>query len=59
MQLAEVGVPMMAMSFGARNDRSDDEYQLGNVVRAYDRGLAYLESHGWELPPGVKRETAS
>ncbi len=36
-QLGEVGIPMMTMSFGARNDRNDQEHQLANAVKAYDR----------------------
>ncbi|MBT3272162.1 MAG: sugar phosphate isomerase/epimerase [Spirochaetales bacterium] len=36
-QLPEVGIPMMTMSFGARNDRPDLELQLSNAVKAYNR----------------------
>ena len=35
--VAEVGIPMMTMLFGARNDRPDQESQLANSVEAYDR----------------------
>lgn len=35
-QLPEVGIPMMCMSFGERNDRDDQEAQLANAVKAYD-----------------------
>jgi sugar phosphate isomerase/epimerase len=45
-QLGEVGIPMMAMHFGVRNDRSDQEYQLSNVVKAYDRVGRIAEKHG-------------
>jgi len=36
-QLNDVGIPMMAVSFGVRNDRPDQEYQLSNAVKMYDR----------------------
>lgn len=36
-QSAEVGIPMMTMHFGARNDRDDQEAQLATAVRVYDR----------------------
>ena len=36
-QLGQVGIPMMAMHFGVRNDRNDQEQQLSNVVKAYDQ----------------------
>jgi sugar phosphate isomerase/epimerase len=35
--LAEVGIPMMTMPFGERNDRPDQESQLANAVAAFDR----------------------
>ena len=35
--LAEVGIPMMTMTFGERNDRPDQEHQLSNTVEAYNR----------------------
>ena len=35
--LAKVGIPMMTMTFGERNDRPDQEYQLSNTVEAYNR----------------------
>ena len=36
-QLEEVGIPMMTMNFGLRNERQDQEYQLSNAVKAYTR----------------------
>jgi protein FrlC len=36
-QLGEVGIPMMTMPFGERNARADQEVQLANVVKAFDR----------------------
>jgi len=36
-QLPEVGIPMMTMGFGVRNDRPDQELQLSNAVKAYNR----------------------
>lgn len=45
-QLADVGIPMMAMHFGVRNDRDDQEQQLFNVVKAYDRVGKIAERHG-------------
>jgi sugar phosphate isomerase/epimerase len=45
-QLAEVGIPMMAMLFGVRNQRDDQELQLANAVRAYDRVGRVAEQHG-------------
>ena len=36
-QLGTVGIPMMTMFFGRRNTRDDQEYQLSNAVKAYDR----------------------
>ncbi len=35
--LVEAGIPMMTMPFGRRNTRSDQEYQMANAVRAFDR----------------------
>ena len=37
---------MMAMHFGVRNERDDQEVQLANVVRAYDRVGHIAEQHG-------------
>jgi sugar phosphate isomerase/epimerase len=45
-QLAEVGIPMMAMLFGVRNQREDQELQLANAVRAYDRVGRVAEQNG-------------
>lgn len=36
-QLAEVGIPMMTMLFGERNQRPDQELQLARAVEVYDR----------------------
>jgi sugar phosphate isomerase/epimerase len=36
-QLNEVGIPLMVMNFGIRNDRDDQSYQLSNVIEAYNR----------------------
>jgi len=36
-ELPQVGIPMMTMSFGVRNDRPDQQRQLANAVKAYDR----------------------
>jgi sugar phosphate isomerase/epimerase len=36
-QLGQVGIPMMTMGFGVRNDRPDQEFQLANAVKAYNR----------------------
>ena len=35
-QVAELKIPMMSMVFGERNDRSDQELQLKNALKAYD-----------------------
>ncbi|MBM3933557.1 MAG: sugar phosphate isomerase/epimerase [SAR202 cluster bacterium] len=35
--LVEAGIPMMTMPFGWRNERPDQEFQLANAVRAFDR----------------------
>ena len=36
-QLGEVGIPMMTMDFGVRNDRPDQDRQLGVAVKTYDQ----------------------
>lgn len=36
-QLGQVGIPMMTMNFGVRNNRPDQEYQLSNAVKAYNQ----------------------
>lgn len=36
-QLPELGISMMSMVFGERNDRDDQERQLANAVKAYDQ----------------------
>ena len=36
-QLNEVGIPLMTMGFGVRNDCKDQECQLSNAVKAYNR----------------------
>ncbi|HJN18900.1 MAG TPA: sugar phosphate isomerase/epimerase [Armatimonadota bacterium] len=45
-QLPEAGIPMMTMFFGERNDRDDQEAQLANAVKAYDRLAHLAEDHG-------------
>ena len=45
-QLPDVGMPMMTMLFGDRNDRADQEDQLGNAVKAYDRLGRMAEDYG-------------
>jgi len=45
-QLSEVGIPMMVMSFGIRNDRDDHQDQLANAVKAYDRLGQLAEKRG-------------
>lgn len=45
-QLGEVGIPMMVMDFGVRNDRSDQEQQRSNAVKAFDRVGRIAEKHG-------------
>jgi len=36
-QLGTVGIPMITMEFGGRNERQDQEQQLSNAVKAYNR----------------------
>lgn len=48
-QLNEVGIPMLTMGFGARNDRPDQEKQLANAVKAYDRVGKIGEKYGVKL----------
>ena len=48
-QLGEVGIGMITMSFGRRNDRDDQEYQLGNAVKAYDMVARIAEPYGVRL----------
>lgn len=36
-QVSEVGIPMMTMGFGIRNNRDDQESQRVNAVKVYDR----------------------
>lgn len=45
-QLNEVGIPMITMGFGRRNDREDQLFQLGNAVKAYDRVGEVAARHG-------------
>ena len=45
-QAAEVGIPMMTMHFGERNDRPDQEAQLASAVRVYDRIGEFASGHG-------------
>lgn len=42
---AEVGIPMMAMSFGQRNERDDQQAQLATAVALYDRIGEYAAKH--------------
>jgi sugar phosphate isomerase/epimerase len=44
--LGEVGIPMMCMLFGIRNDREDAEVQLVNAVRFFDRVATFAERLG-------------
>ncbi|MDP7638009.1 MAG: sugar phosphate isomerase/epimerase [Phycisphaerae bacterium] len=44
--LGEVGIPMMCMLFGIRNQRDDAEAQLASVVRFYDRVATFAEGLG-------------
>lgn len=48
-QLNEVGIPMLTMGFGDRNDRNDQQYQLGNAVKAYDRVGKLGEKYGVKM----------
>ena len=45
-QLGEIGIPMMTMGFGIRNDRPDQERQLSNALRAYNRVGEIAARHG-------------
>jgi len=45
-QAAEVGIPMMTMHFGERNDRDDQEEQLAAAVRVYDHIGKFAAGHG-------------
>ncbi len=44
--LSEAGIPMMTMNFGTRNDRDDQEAQLSNAVKAFDRVGEIASKHG-------------
>jgi sugar phosphate isomerase/epimerase len=48
-QLSEVGIPMMAMSFGSRTDRQDQQYQLENELKAYDAVADIGARHGVKM----------
>lgn len=48
-QLPEVGIPMMTMTFGRRNERQDQEAQLWNCVKAYDRVAEIAEQYGVQM----------
>jgi len=48
-QLSEVGIPMITTSFGERNDRADQELQLSNAVKAYDRIGKVGEKYGVKM----------
>jgi sugar phosphate isomerase/epimerase len=64
-QLPAVGIPMMTMNFGVRNDRPDQELQLTNALRGYNRVGRIAEEHGvfmllevphlYGLMPGVEQ----
>ncbi|MDP7636539.1 MAG: sugar phosphate isomerase/epimerase [Phycisphaerae bacterium] len=45
-QLPQVGIPMVTMNFSNRNDRDDQEMQLTNMVKAYDRVAEIAKTHG-------------
>lgn len=45
-ELPEVGIPMMTMTFGRRNNRPDQQAQLSNCVQAYDRLAEAAEKYG-------------
>ena len=42
---AEVGIPLMTMAFGARNDRDDKDAQLAMALALYDRIGEYAAQH--------------
>ncbi len=44
--LSEAGIPMMTMNFGARNDRHDQEAQLSEAVKVFDRVGEFASKHG-------------
>jgi len=44
--LAEVGIPMMCMTYGLRNERDDQKTQLGNAVKFFDRVATFAEGLG-------------
>ena len=48
-QLPEVGIPMMTMFFGERNNREDQEYQLAVAVKAYDRLAEMAKEYGVKM----------
>jgi sugar phosphate isomerase/epimerase len=45
-QAAEIGIKMMTMHFGARNDRADQAEQLVTAARAYDRVAREAAKYG-------------
>ncbi len=45
-QLPEVGIPSMCMHFGVRNDRPDQQAQLANAVKFYNRVGEFAAKHG-------------
>ncbi len=63
-QLPEVGIPMVTMGFGVRNNRPDQEYQLSNAVKAFNRVGKIAEKynvrmllevpHLYSMMPGTK-----
>jgi len=48
-QAAEVGIPMMTMHFGSRNDRSDQEEQLATAVRVFDQIGEFASQFGVKM----------
>lgn len=44
-EVDELNIPMMSMVFGERNDRDDQELQLENAVKAYDRVAKIAEQY--------------
>ena len=44
--LGEVEIPMMCMLFGIRNERPDQEVQMANAVRFYNRVAKFAEGLG-------------
>ncbi|MDA1142986.1 MAG: sugar phosphate isomerase/epimerase [Planctomycetota bacterium] len=45
-QAAEVGIPMMSMHYGERNDRGDQRQQLERAAQVYDQIARFAEPYG-------------